>query len=301
MRIEDVKGWMWAVLGLLVGLAFSGVLVASGPWFDTQSLDTIGQGEFEGRLVGQSPRNEGWLVDRFYKGKTLLRNVVVHPPFKGDPSHAWWVSGEACDILLKPKDPKSPSGPRVAVADWMPFKYEAAVPYVPGYASEIAKAREQALRDSRQKRESNGRVNALSRRVAPTEAERAAFGNQDSFPNVLAYLKAAHGVKDQNFSYQFAYWDLPALQWTLPPLAGLLLIGVAWPLTLTALATYGMARPPKTVKVAKPAPVPTSAPTRPTAAVAVIKPPEPPSVPPPPPDGRKFGGEFYPVAKNAAK
>ena len=133
---------------------------------------------------------------------------------------------------------------------------------------------------------------------APYPGQNGAVG---TFPTVTQYLAAAQKVEPELISYRLAWQERPEAIWSLPPVAGLLLVGVAWPLSLGLMRRMGMAPPPRvTEKRAKVAPAggfPVQL-TPSTAGVRVA----PPAAPPPPPpdpheDNRRYGGEFYPVVK----
>ena len=130
--------------------------------------------------------------------------------------------------------------------------------------------------------------------LAPYKGQNGAVG---TYPTVADYLKAMRALKTTNFTYRYAWQEVPAAVWTLPPLAGVLVIGVAWPLTLGVMRSMGLVRPPAVA--AKPAPAPVvAAAVKPVSGVRLAPP-----QPPPPPkavprgDDKEYGGEFYPVVK----
>jgi hypothetical protein len=78
------------------------------------------------------------------------------------------------------------------------------------------------------------------------------------------------------------------------------MIGIAWPLTLGVLRSFGISKPaPVKVIAPPPQPVPVKKPVRPAGPPVVVAPVTP--KPPPPVDTRKYGGEFYPVVKTTHK
>src|SRR5665213_2205410 len=98
MHIEDLKAWHWVILGLLAGFAFGGAKLMGGPWFDTDNLTTLDNGSFESEVAGriayaQYPQ----LIERHHKGQPLIKNLVVHPPFAGEPSGSYWITGKIYD------------------------------------------------------------------------------------------------------------------------------------------------------------------------------------------------------------
>jgi hypothetical protein len=295
MEIEDIKTWQWVLVGLIAGALFSCILAWSGPAFDHQDRDTIEQGEFENRTfaltsVGKiriiaGPLEQDFML--YHKGMPVLKDVTVHPPLPADKNH-YWVTGSFFSITRKPADPKKPNGPSQDFGEWKLFKYPAPFPYRPGY---------QVFEDKKLESTPLGRRDA-----AEVAAEKKAFAGQASFPTVVEYLKAVRALPNSNFTFQYAWWELPVYKWTLPPAAGLLIFGVAWPLTLGAMRNYGLAKP--VAAKAKPKPVPAKQPVRPSMnkmpAGVVLK--ETATTPPPVPGERvEYGGEFYPVVKTTHK
>ena len=265
MRIENLKTWQWVLLGLLAGAAFSLVLAMAGPTFATAELDTVDASTFEHALLGRvlAP-GEQRLVELYHKGQPVLRDVVVHPPFRGDdPPTRRWVTGELYWVGPRYKDPKNPTAGMHYVEQWKPFKYATAAPYT------------------------------------------GQNGVRATYPTVSGYLAAMEQLKTTDFAYRSAWQELPVPMWVLPPFAGLLLIGSVWPLSLGVLQRVGLARMPEARQPkAKPAtggfpvgPVPPATPS--TAGVRVVPPPSPKPAPVPAGDPKQYGGEFYPVAKNA--
>ena len=258
MQIEDFKAWHWVVVGLFVGVVFSGVLTWAGPWFDTDSLDTIDPATFEHAVTGRLlRRGDPRLLKAFHDGQPVIKDLVVHPPFKGEPTGRYWVTGKLYAIYPTYKDPTSPSSKMQVVDQWTPFKFPASAPFV-------------------------GEVGATGK-----------FATVGDYLAAVTKTPAAANVR-----YRFAWQETPAALWTLPPLGGLLIIGIAWPTALGAMQSFGMARPPK-VRAA-PKPKPAVAPVRPTpstAGVAFVPPPSTAPQPVPAGDSKEYGGEFYPVVK----
>ncbi len=290
MEIESVKTWQWMLAGIVIGFLFSCILVWSGPAFDTQVRDTMEQGEFENdafaltKFGHATEGRMGGMVLKYHKdsaGKVLpmLRDVTVHPPIAGDTQRRYWVTGRSYFVGMKPADPTKIGGPQKVFEEWRPFKYAAPIPYVPGYAIH------------EQKRHN------LSGELAQLKT---ALGGQSSFPTVNAYLAGVGKLPDANFKFQYAFWEVPAAIWSLPPLAGLLMIGIAWPLTIRTLQYWGVAKPMAApVKKMADSPPPKPARTPSTAGVKVIAPVA--AKAPVPSDAKKYGGEFYPVVKQINK
>ncbi len=267
MQIEDFKTWQWALLGLIAGLAFSGVLALAGPSFATADLDTVDAATFEHALLGRTVRRgEAALVQRFHRDLPVIRDIAVHPPLRGDPND--WVTGQLYTVGPRLKDPKNPAGGMAYYEQWRPFKYPAPAPYL---------------------------------------GQNGAVGK---YPTVTAYLAAMKALKTTRFEYRYAWPEMPAALWSLPPLAGVLTIGLAWPLALGGMQSVGMARPPKLKAGPKAKPVALAPATAPnprsaaalaaasTAGVRLAEPTPPPSPKPVrPADDKEYGGEFYPVVK----
>ncbi len=260
MQIEDFKPWQWVVLGLLAGLAFSLVLLVAGPSFATAELDTVDASTFEHALLGRLVAGgEQRFLPESQKGKPLVKDVIVHPPFHGGEGQ-YWVTGMLYSVRPVLKDPSNAKGGTQLFDQWKPFKYLTKAPY---------------------------------------KGQNGVAGVPGNYPTVVGYL-AALKAKDKSavFDYRYAWQETAAGLWTLPPLAGLLMVGIAWPLSLRAMQSFGMARAPKVVK--KPAPVPEPAPVvKPVTGVRLAPPPPPPPAPKPTrdPDDKEYGGEFYPVVK----
>ena len=252
MEIEEVKLWQWMLAGLIAGFLFSCVAAWSGPRYDSQNRDAIMTGEFENdayplatheKLAQDSEKP--WLeltkirnYQEYHKDKPLLRNLVVHPPLKGDSEHRYCVTGEKYAIGSRPKDPAKPQGAQEMFEEWKPFEYAASTPYLPGYAVEIKKE----IKD-RPERYRNGWV-PLSREDFDIADLKKLLGNRESFPTVVEFLKAVQAVPNSNLAFKTAWWELPAFMWSLPPLVGFLWIGVAWPLTLSVMQNLGVAKRP---------------------------------------------------------
>jgi hypothetical protein len=287
MEIQEIKTWQWVLAGLVIGALFSCIYTWNGPAFDTQARDTIEQGEFENSTLALTKfarpiPSQSRLIELHHKGLPLLRDVTVHPPIASDPRH-YWVTGRAYFIGLKPGDPANPKSPEKVFEEWRLFKYPASIPYAPGYT-----LREEKKLDK----------NAASRRNIELTDLKKALGGQTEYPTVSGFLKAVAALPNSEFKYQYAWWELPKAVWTLPPLAGLLIFGIAFPLTLSVMYRLGLGHKPVPVQ-AKPKPAPVKKPTRPVPGVLANTAPQAPApvAPPTAADTRKYGGEFYPVVK----
>ena len=308
MEIEDVKLWHWMLAGLIAGALFSCIAAWSGTKYDTQERDTIEAGEFENSVYGLTqfsdlarfstgaPRMLQYNIERYHQGQPRVRYLTVHLPQPGDPKRAYWVTGETYTIGRREKDSNNPKAGEENFEQWKPFKFAASTPYKPGYQSHFEK-----------------------KLPAPTELAneltelKTALGGKESFPTVVEYLKAvaalpnpdkAHPTLHLDFSQSIwksigqAWWERPAAKWGMPPVAGFLIIGIAWPMTLSILQSFGVAKPAP-VK-AKPKPITKPEPMRvPSTAGVVVIPNKPDAPPPLTAETRKYGGEFYPVVKIA--
>ena len=277
MQIEDFKAWQWALVGAVFGLLFSCSIVVVGPWFDNDQLDTIDSTALSQALLGRpdvkaSPAQ----LRKYHADQPVIRNLVVHPPFKGDSApDRYWLTGQVYWIGQKLKDPKNPAGGAVLAEQWRPFKLAAPAPYV---------VKEPDLKKN------------------PNAPPAVAPG---TYPTIREYLAAAkqslaNKPTAATFpSHRFAWQELPAAVWSLPAAAGVLIVGIAWPTTLAAMQSIGMARPPRKPK-AKPVPKPAAQPVPSTAGVRVVLPPSTVKTPDPAPhvDDKEYKGEFYPVVKN---
>jgi hypothetical protein len=299
MEIEEVKLWQWMLAGLIAGLLFSCIVRLSGPGYDSQPRDTIEPGEFENAVYGLTKFNDlgrfarggafrqsQAYIEKYHKDLPRLRYLTVHLPQSSDPKH-YWITGESYFVGLRPKDASKPSGTEEVFEEWKPFKYAAGIPYVPGYAEHELKK----LPGS----------NAMESELADLKK---AMGGQMSFPTVVSFLNAAAKLPPENsasankLTFTQAWWEQPAMVWSLPPFTGFLLIGVAWPLALGILQNLGVAKPAP-VK-AKPKPVQPAEPLHIGSTEGVILQPVKPAPPPPPdPKSKEYTGVFYPVVKVA--
>jgi len=289
MEIEEIQTWQWMLAGLLAGLLFSCVVSWSGPGFDGQDRETMEQGEFENRAFALTKYGDISAVypryvndiNLYHKGQPFLRDVTVHPPIASDPKH-YWVTGRFFFIGRKLTDPTKPNGREQDYGEWKPFKYPTNIPYEPGYAVRDDKKLFGTAR--------NQNLPALKK----------ALGDKTTFPTAVEYLKAISALPNSQLQVHFAWWELPKAIWTLPPLAGFLMIGVAWPLALGVMQNFGLAKPAH----AKPKSAPARKPVRPSTTAmpaGVILHPVAPAAPPPPTEHVEYGGEFYPVVKTTHK
>lgn len=232
MHIEDLKTWHWVILGIIVGALFSGVKLWQGPWFDSADVDSIEQLRFEkglvGVLAGGSSRDAS-LTGRYHGDQPVFKDIVVHPPVATDRARTYWVTGKVCIVELGRKDAKDLNSEIVPVEKWLPFKYPAKTPYEPLSALELAARR--------------GRAGAVALAAARAAATQPVARSQ--YPNVIDYLKAVQTRSDAKFSYRYAWQEMPMATAILPPIAGLLIIGIAWPMTLHVMQGAGLARKPQ--------------------------------------------------------
>jgi hypothetical protein len=205
MHLENLKFWHWTIIGILAGVLFGGVKLTQGPWFDVEGLETMDQPTFDrevaGLLVGN--RSDRRLIQAFHENQPMLKNLVIHPPVDGEPTHSYWITGKYYRVYEDNAKPGDASTPIVNREDWIPFKYRAAVPY-------------------------------RSRAAAP-----------GSYPTVVQFLAAVEKqYPNAAVPSRFAWWEQSMPTMLLPAGAGLLIIGIAWPLTLMLMQGAGLARAP---------------------------------------------------------
>src|SRR5580698_10156321 len=97
MHVEDLKFWHWTIIGLLAGLIFGGVKYSQGAWFDVEGLETLDQPTFDSEVAGLETRvfrRDRQLLQAYHADQPLLKDLVVHPPFAGEPTHSYWVTGK---------------------------------------------------------------------------------------------------------------------------------------------------------------------------------------------------------------
>jgi hypothetical protein len=208
MHLENVKFWHWTIIGLLVGVLFGGVKLSQGPWFDVEGLETLDQPTFDREVAGMQstiPRHDRQLIQQHHAGEPMLKDLVVHGEVSGEPTHSYWVTGRFFRISVDHQKQGDNSSPVVAIGEWVPFKYRAAVPYtstvtLPGH-----------------------------------------------YPTVVDFLAAVQRKYPKGFvPYRFAWYEQTQPTMLQLPIAGLLIIGIAWPLTLMLMQGAGLARAPQT-------------------------------------------------------
>jgi hypothetical protein len=311
MHVEDFKTWHWMLAGLFAGLLFSCVRLWQGPAFVSSEADTVAVGEFEHlayagtKLGGGGP--EWRYVNEYHKGLPLLKDVVVHPPLHGDALHQYWITGRQYWIGTRMVDPTKPGSKEHLMWGWKSFKYAAPTPYVPGYAQRKVQLQDELnRRQDRAKHDTGFRLRMeianINSEIRQMDDIQKSVGNQNSFPTVIDYLKTVKGMQGSTLTYSFAWYELPAAIWALPPIAGLLMIGIAWPLALGVMQNWGMARPPS-VKKPKRVTSPLPKPVVPIAASAgvVFKPVVPAPEAAVESEHAEYRGEFYPVVKSSHK
>jgi hypothetical protein len=204
MHLEDLKFWHWTIIGLLAGLLFGAVKLSQGPWFDKEGIETLDQPTFELEAAGAQTgfRRDRNLVQRYNGNLPMLRDLVVHAPVPGEPTHSYWVTGEIHRIYEDHQKPGDSSTPVVGWGQWITFKYRAPVPY------------------------------------------RAIDGAPGRYATVVEFLAAAQKKAAHPIPYRTAWWEQSTPSVVLPTLSGLLIIGIAWPLTLGLMQGAGLARAP---------------------------------------------------------
>jgi hypothetical protein len=336
MQVENFRIWHWVSIGVLVGLLFSALLAVRGPWFDTESLQTLEQGEFDWNALydlhpGHKPGNQSHsavideqaFIDTYRPDAPLLKDVIVHPPPTTDLTKRWWVTGKYF-LATAVKDPKS--GGQSVQGEWFPFKYPASEPYLPAWHNKTTvdtrrlvnellakKQAAAAAADPTQKfsdddrRKLNTMKDDLDWDVSVQKRVMDGGKNHeapDSFANVGEFLKFVSTKEPaRGFTYHVAWWELKWAIWVMPAVAGILVIGFGGPLLVNVLQVMGLARYPERVReVKKPQPKAVPArviPAAATAGVTVVAPP--PQRPMTEEEKKEYGGVYYPVVKSTHK
>ncbi|HSV15685.1 MAG TPA: hypothetical protein VLI90_15595, partial [Tepidisphaeraceae bacterium] len=243
MHFEDFKTWHWVIIGLLVGALFSGVKMYAGPWYTNADIDTLDQMRFEHALIGQPDggnRTNAQML-RYLVGKQMVKDVVVHPPTFGDTDGKYWVTGKIATMEPMNQVPSDPKTAVVPAEIWRPFKYPADAPYqeIPPNVKR-APSRTALLAATRAATRPAAIAAAAKKKKAatnPTTAAAAATATP-AIPQikihhtVVEYLQSKQSDPNAHFSYRYAWQENKAAMAILPPIAGLLIIGIAWPVTL---------------------------------------------------------------------
>jgi hypothetical protein len=251
MHFEDFRTWHWMLIGLIAGALFSGVKMWSGPSYSGDNITDMEQLRFERGLIGEPAGGQGRfirLTTQQLAGQPILRNVVVHPPIAGERSNSYWVTGQVCEVEPVRKDPKNPASEIWNQATWSPFRYEAKAPYQPLPANATRGRSTKAKPPATQK---NGKTAAAAAAASQPAVDPAGAAAPEptpavmKYPTVVEYLKAMEKDSNAKFSYRYAWQEQRAALAVLPPLSGFLIIGVAWPMTLSLLVGAGLARKPQ--------------------------------------------------------
>jgi hypothetical protein len=80
---------------------------------------------------------------------------------------------------------------------------------------------------------------------------KATAGAPGKYPNIIAYLTAVQKKSRLPLAFRYAWWEQPTLALLLPTAAGLLIIGIAWPLSIALMQGAGLTRPPQKTKSAR--------------------------------------------------
>jgi hypothetical protein len=205
MHIEDFKTWHWMVLGPIVGLLFACVILWRGPTSDVPNIDTLDQGSFE-RAASGTPGE--------HRGEPMRVEYAAGKP---------WLK----DVVVHP-----------------PLQGDRSKTYwVLGKAYSVVLARKDSNNPASPIVVLGDWVPFRYPAKAPYTAVVAAPGN---YPTVMAYLKTLQeNFPESSSSYRFAWWDNTFATLMLPVLAGFLIIGIAWPLTIQVMQGTGLARPPQ--------------------------------------------------------
>jgi hypothetical protein len=205
MQIESFKTWHWMLIGVFVGLLFGGVKLWQGPTFDVDSQDSLDQPSFEHALLAIPERSQTTLVQQYRK------------QLPGD----YLVTGLTVH-------PPSPDDPKVYwVSGWefrvTPQRPDPKTPgkTLPPYAK-------------------------WTRFIYKANSPYTAFnGAPGKYPTIVEYLRAFSKLPVAKFTFRVAWWENPTMTLVLPSFAGLLLIGIVWPLTLNLMVRTGLAKQPE--------------------------------------------------------
>ena len=205
MQIEDFKTWHWMVLGPIIGILFSCVLLWRGPSSDVSGIDTLDQGRFERAASGTAGRR---------REENMLPDYAAGTP---------WLK----DVVVHPPVQGDNSGAYWVMGKVLSVEPERKNPGDPT-SPEVIVGKWTPFRYPAK---------------APYDA---VIGSTGAYRNVMEYLDVLRKNSPQSScSYRFAWWDSTAMMVSLPTMAGFLIIGIAWPMTIHMLQGTGMARPPQ--------------------------------------------------------
>jgi len=216
MHIEDFKTWHWMVLGPIIGLLVGCVLLWRGPSSDVAGIETLDQGRFERAASGTAGRRPD---------ERLLSDYCAGTP---------WLK----DVVVHPPIEGDSSGTYWVLGKYLSADYGKKNPDDP-ISPEVVFG------------------NWIPFRYPAKAPYNAFIGAQGVYQNVMAYLDALRKNSPNSSSrYRFAWWDSTAAMLGLPAMAGFLIIGVAWPMTIQLLQGTGLSPVPQPkVKLPKSRPV----------------------------------------------
>jgi hypothetical protein len=165
------------------------------------------------------------------------------------------VTGQIFEVDLGRKDPKDLASEVYNVAHWNSFRYPAKAPYdaLPANANRAKAAKPAATQAAAKKKgaaaaaasQPAGSDAAGAPPVAAATPPPAPEPPPITYPTVVEYLKSVEKDSKAKFSYRYAWQEQTAALAVLPPIAGFLIIGVAWPMTLSLMVGAGLARNPQ--------------------------------------------------------
>ena len=205
MHLENLRFWHWTIIGLLAGALFGGDKLTQGAWFDIEGLETMDQPTFDHEIAGMIVANRS--------DRRLIQAYHADQPMLKN-------------LVIHPPVEDEPTH-----SYWITGKYYRV--YVdnvkPGDASTPIVNREDW-------------VPFRYRAAVPYRSTAAAAG---SYPTVVEYLAAVKKkYPTAAVPSRFAWWEQSMPTMLLPAAAGLLIIGIAWPLTLMLMQGAGLARAP---------------------------------------------------------
>lgn len=202
MQVENVRVWQWMLIGVLVGLLFAAVKVYQGPWFVYADTDTLSQARFE-RAIIDLP--EGW-----HRGERYIYQFHKDQP------------------LIKEMMIHPPLGGADG-NDW----------WVTGKCYSI-------IAQNKVRGDAKTPLVLIQQWIPfkyPAPAPyKATNGSVGTYPNILDYLAVVKKHNPSAVPWQYAWWTKPNMPYLLLPIAGLLILGFAWPATLAIMQHAGLAR-----------------------------------------------------------
>ena len=205
MHLENLKFWHWAIIGILAGALFGGVKLTQGPWFDVEGLETMDQPTFDREIAGMLVGNRS--------DRRLIQAYHADQPMLKN-------------LVIHPPVEDEPTH-----SYWITGMYYRVYEdnVKPGDASTPIVNREDW-------------IPFKYRAAVPYRSTAAAAG---SYPTVVEFLAAVQKkYPTVAVPSRFAWWEQSMPTVLFPAAAGLLIIGIAWPLALGLMQGAGLARAP---------------------------------------------------------